>query len=306
MARQIIKDANQMKYLTLIIMIFCAVNLSAQDDLLKDLDGVAQKSETEYTYATFKATRIITAQSIESMKTGQLEFRIAHRFGRLNTGVDNLYGLDQSNIYFDLELGLNDWLEIGLGRTPVEKTINTFAKAAIYKQSSCASNMPVSISYFGSVATNSGKFLDQTRTNYFSSRLTYTNQILIAKKFDDNLSLQLMPTLIHRNLVSTALDDNDLFAMGIGGRYKLSTRVSFNFEYFYVLHPIWNKITVETKNPLSVGFDIETGGHVFQLMLTNSFGAIEKHYIADNTGDWTKGDIHLGFNISRPFTIFGE
>jgi hypothetical protein len=291
-----------MKYLVIIFIVFCSCSLFAQDNLMNILDSVATPG-TDYVSATFKSTRIITGHSVESMKQGQLEFRISHRFGRLNTGADNLWGIDQSTIYLGLEYGVTDWLEIGIGRTPNEKTLNGFVKLGLLRQSSGERNMPVSISYVGAAGLNSSKWDNPDRNNYFSSRLSYVNQLLIARKFNEELSIQFSPTMIHRNLVPTAFDDNDIYALGLGARYKLSKRISVNVEYFYVLRPTWN-IPTEFKNPLSVGFDIETGGHVFQLMLSNSSGMIEKHYIADNTGDWTKGDIHIGFNISRVFTLF--
>ena len=129
------------------------------------------------------------------------------------------------------------------------------------------------------------------------------HQLLLARKFTDEFSLQLSPTLIHKNLVRTIDDDNNVLALGIGGRYKLTNRISLNAEYFYTYGSAVNS-PLEHKNPISIGLDIETGGHVFQIMISNSLGMIDTHYIVDNTGDWTKGDIHLGFNISRVFTIY--
>lgn len=293
-----------MKYLIFLILVFTSVNLFSQDDLLEMLDNNAEPT-TDYTLATFKAQRILTGHSVEMMKEGVLEFRISHRFGRLNSGIDQFWGFDQSNIYLGLEYGVTDWLELGIGRTPLEKTVNSFTKVNLFRQATGEDSFPVTISYLGAIALNTDKFADDARTNYFTSRMTYVNQILVARKFNEELSIQLTPTIIHRNLVQSAIDENDVFALGLGGRYKLSNRTSFNFEYYYVLKPSIGE-TSNVINPLSVGFDIETGGHVFQLFLTNSPGMIEKHYIADNTGDWSNGDIHFGFNITRPFTIFGE
>jgi hypothetical protein len=290
-----------MKYLIFIFMFFTFI-LSAQDDLLNTLDSI-EGQKTDYVTAAFKATRIVSSHSIEAMKEGQLEFRISHRFGRINSGPGEFFGLDQSTIFLSLEYGVFNWLELGIGRTANEKTVNSFAKLSLFHQSTGLSNMPVSISYVGSFGINTSKWSNPDRNNFFSSRLSYVNQILVSRKFNDELSLLLSPVLIHRNLVPIALDDNDVFAMGIGGRYKISNRVSLNFEYYYALRPTWN-ISSEYHNPLSFGVDIETGGHVFQIVLTNSLGMIEKQYISDNTGDWTKGEIHLGFNISRVFSLY--
>jgi hypothetical protein len=237
------------------------------------------------------------------MPQKQLDFRVSHRFGRVNQGYYQFFGLDQASTFLSLEYGITDWVMLGLNRASLEKTVTGFAKFSILRQSSGVKNMPVSLSYFGSASVNGLKWSEPTRTNYFSSRLNYTHQLLIGRKFNEQISLQIAPTLIHRNLVPTALDNNDLFAFGMGGRYKLTSRVSFNVEYYPVIRPSWNYTDTQYKNCFSVGFDIETGGHVFQLMLSNSQGMIEKSFIGETTGDWLKGDMHLGFNISRVFSF---
>ena len=162
--------------------------------------------------------------------------------------------------------------------------------------------MPVSVSVMTSIALKSVKWTDLERTNYFSSRLSYTGQVIVARKVSQSLSLQLAPTIIHRNLVPTEIDPNDLYSLGVGGRFKLTKRISFNGEYYYILNPK-SYMSQKVYDPLSLGFDIETGGHVFQLIFTNSIAMIEKGFIGETTGDWKKGDIHFGFNISRVFTL---
>jgi hypothetical protein len=276
-------------------------SIFAQDDLMNLLNENAPK-EINYTTATFKSTRIMNGHSIERMPPGQLDFRISHRFGTLNSGAYNLWGLDQANIHFGLEYGILRWLMIGVGRGTYEKTFDGFAKFTILRQSTGAKEMPVSLSAFSSVAINSLKWTDPARTNYFSSRLSYVAQVLVARKFSPSLSFQLTPSYVHRNMVPTELDPNDLFAIGAGGRMKLSKRISLNAEYYYVINPK-AYMSQQIYNPLSVGVDIETGGHVFQILLTNSVAMIEKGFIGETTGSWAKGDIHLGFNISRVFNL---
>jgi Membrane bound beta barrel domain (DUF5777) len=276
-------------------------SIFAQDDLM-DLLNKNAPAEINLTTATFKSTRIMNGHSIERMHPGQLDFRISHRFGRLNSGAYELWGLDQANIHFSLEYGILKWLMIGVGRGTYEKTYDGFAKFTILRQSTGAKEMPVSLSAFSSVAINSLKWTDPERTNYFSSRLSYVAQVLVARKFSPSLSFQLTPSYVHRNMVSTELDPNDLFAIGAGGRMKLSKRVSFNAEYYLLANPK-EYMSQQIYNPLSVGFDIETGGHVFQIIFTNSVAMIEKGFIGETTGSWGKGDIHLGFNISRVFNL---
>ena len=282
------------------IIVLCSIPAKSQDlDALLDKE---LKPETTYATATFKSTRIVNGHSVERMKKDQLEFRVSHRFGQLNEGSYNLWGLDQGTIHLALEYGLTDWLEVGIGRSTYEKTFDGFGKVSLLRQSSGAKNMPIQLSYLLSTEVIS---LKQTPEKYvdFASRMSFIQQILIARKLNESISVQLTPTYIHRNLVPTELDKNDLFACGIGGRYKLSKRVALNVEYFYVYRANGSSLPITYYNPLSVGIDIETGGHVFQIMLTNSQAMREGGFIGKTTGSWSDGGIHLGFNISRVFSF---
>jgi hypothetical protein len=272
-----------------------------QEDLL-DILNKDSKPEINFATATFKSTRIMNGHSIEKMPPGQLDFRISHRFGRINSGAYEFFGLDQSNVHFGLEYGIFNWMMIGIGRGTYEKTFDGFAKFTLLKQSSGARFMPVSVSLLSSAALKSVKWADPSRTNYFSSRLSYVGQVLIARKISQVFSVQLSPSYVHRNLVATELDPNDLFSLGAGGRMKLTKRISLNAEYYYLANPK-KYMSQKVYDPLSIGFDIETGGHVFQLIFTNSVAMIEKGFIGETTGSWSKGDIHFGFNISRVFTL---
>jgi len=290
------------KYYAFLIFSLLAVTASAQDDLF-DLLNESAAPETNYATATFKSTRIMNGHSIERMPPGQLDFRISHRFGHLNSGPYELFGLDQSSIHFSLEYGIFNWMMVGAGRGSHEKTYDAFAKFTILRQSSGAKVMPVSVSFFTSAALSTVKWAEPERTNYFSSRLSYTSQLLVARKISQSFSVQLMPSYVHRNLVATELDPNDLWAVGAGGRAKLSKRISLNAEYYYLVNANNRYMSEPAYNPLSVGVDIETGGHVFQLIFTNSLAMIEKEFIGETDGRWINGDIHFGFNISRVFTL---
>lgn len=277
----------------------------------QDLDALLEKETkpgTTYATATFKSTRIVNGHSVQQMKKKQLEFRVSHRFGELNTGSYNFWGLDQGTIHLDLEYGLTDWLEFGIGRSTYEKTADAFAKVSILRQSSGEKNMPVQLSYMSSTEIIGLNTIPAMQQN-FTSRMSFINQILVARKFNESLSLQLTPTFIHRNLVPTELERNDLFAMGIGGRYKLTKRMAFNIEYYYVYRANESAISqsdpnhIKYYNPLSIGIDIETGGHVFQIMLTNSTPMREGGFIGKTRGSWSDGGVHLGFNISRVFSF---
>ncbi|MEZ5197026.1 MAG: DUF5777 family beta-barrel protein [Bacteroidales bacterium] len=276
-------------------------SLWSQDDLMDMLDSGDETAE--YAYATFKTTRIINSHTVENPAPGVLLFMIQHRFGRVNTGIYDLFGLDEASIRFGLEYGVNDWLSLGFGRSSFEKTYDGFLKFRILRQSKGARKMPFTLSYYVSSAVTSLTWEDlgvADRTNYKSSRFSYAHQIFIARKFNSNLSLQLMPSLVHKNLVPTTEDKNDIFSIGIGGRYKITKRMSVNAEYYYT--PT-NQISYDFDQPLSLGLDLETGGHVFQLHFSNAKAFFERGYITETQGSWGKGDIYFGFNISRVFTI---
>lgn len=258
---------------------------------------------TEYVSATFKASRIMNGHSIEMMPEGQLDFRISHRFGRVNSGAYEFFGLDQAHIHLSLEYGILDRLMIGLGRGTFEKTVDGFVKAALLKQSTGARSVPLSVSFMSGIYVNGLRFEDPERDNRFVHRLSYAHQLMIARKFSPGFSLQLTPSYLHRNLVETDADPNDLFALGSGARVKLTNRISFNAEYFYIFIPERGSLSTPVHNPLSLGFDIQTGGHVFQIILTNSLAMRENGIIGHTTGRWLKGDIHMGFNISRVFQL---
>lgn len=282
-------------------------NSKAQDDLM-DLLGNEPKT-IDYTYATFKTTRIINAQSVENPAEGVLMFMIQHRFGRINSGAYEFFGLDQATIRLGLEYGITKRLAVGIGRSSYEKTYDGFLKYKILRQSTGLRKMPLSLSYYVSTAITSLKWEDmgvEGRTNYFSSRVSYTHQLLIARKFSNSFSAQLIPSFIHKNLVPTGEDKNDIFSVGLGGRVKLTKRMSVNAEYFYT--PT-SQISYEFSQPFSLSMDIETGGHVFQLHFSNAQAFFDRGFITETTGKWigddilTSGDIYFGFGISRVFTM---
>ncbi len=287
------------KIVLLIILASTTIAIKSQD--LLELFDDEKKETTEYAYATFKTTRVVNAQSVENPAPGVLLFIISHHFGKVNDGAYNMFGLDQATMRLGFEYSLYDWLCLGVGRSTYEKTFDGFAKIKLLRQSSGLKNVPVSVSLFSVATINSLRWNEPERKNYFSSRLAYTYQLLLARKFNNTFSLQLMPTLVHKNLVPAKSNANDIFAIGTGARIKLTSRITFNSEYFYVLPGQRNDD--EFTNSLSLGFDIETGGHVFQLHFTNSQPMFDRGFITETRGKWQDGDIYFGFNITRVFTI---
>lgn len=279
------------------------------NDLMQILEQEEQGSrKKEYVSATFKSTRIANGHSIENTPKGVLDFRISHRFGMISGGLQEFFGLDGATTRIGFDYGITDWLMVGVGRSTYLKEYDGFFKVKLLRQTE-DNSMPFSLSYLGAMSVVSAKEdVPEGSTYYFSNRLSYVNQLLIARKFNQWLSLQIMPAHVHYNLVSYKDEPNDVFAVGLGGRIKLSNRISLTGEYYYVVPGTTLR---DTHNALTLGIDIETGGHVFQLLFSNSTGITERTVIGQTTGEWARNDhngrftsdIHFGFNISRVFTI---
>ena len=274
--------------------------LNAQESLLDLLPD--DEPTVDYATAGFKTTRIINGHSFEMNSEGVLDFKISHRFGRINGGAYELFGLDAASIRIGLDYGVTSWLNIGVGRSSVGKMYDGFMKVKFLRQQTGKRNIPISMLWVSDMAISSLRNTNSALDPYLNShRLFYTHQLIVGRKFTDGFSLQFMPSLVHRNLVLTKAETNDVLIMGVGGRLKLSKRVALNVEYYYTLP---NQLDARYTNSLSVGFDIETGGHVFQLHFTNSTGMVENAFMTDTTGKWLDGDIHFGFNVSRVFTVY--
>lgn len=278
----------------------------SSDYSTSDLEKILGRKSVEnagsghFVSAMFKSTRIINGHSIENTGKGVLDFRIAHRFGQLNEGIKNLYGLDNATTKFSFDYGITDWLSTGVGRSSFEKEYDAFVKVKLLRQTTDDRHL-LSVSYFFAMSVRTMDVVNIPGYNYyFRNRVFYVNQLFVARKFNNWFSLQLMPTYLHYNLVTNADEPNDVFAAGIGGRIKISKRVAITGEYYYNI-PGYK--LQGYNNPVSLGVDIETGGHVFQLFFTNSPYTSERTFIGENLGDIGTGAIHIGFNISRVFTL---
>lgn len=280
---------------TCLLLAASALVLSAvaQDDLLNELESKVPVSR--YVESTFKGSRLVNGQTVETRGKGELEFIFSHRFGAMNSGSYNLYGLDQAAVRLGLEYGITDRLGIGFGRSSSDKIMDFYSRYKIVRQRIDAT--PVTITAFGYTSFKLASPGDATSLN---DRTAYVAQLLIARKFSPNLSLQLMPTFIHKNAVDKTIESNDQIAIGIGGRYKISRSIAITSEYYH-------RLDVKTNNPyknsLGFGVDIETGGHVFQLLLTSSQRITERTFITESEDDFFNGDIHLGFNVTRAFQL---
>ncbi len=296
------------KLLFSLLAILCLIfDSKAQEDLEALLDAnTTTTDEPSFTKATFKSSRLINGHSIERIAPGAMEFRIHHRFGPINGGAYNLWGLDQASIRLGLDFGLTDRLMVGFGRSSFQKTFDGFVKYAILRQGQGKGTSGISMVYLGGMSINSLRWTEPDRDNKFSQRLAYVHQLMIARKFNSNLSLQLTPSIIHKNFVDTPEDFNLFPVIGVGGRHKITKRVALTAEYFYRV-PISDSDVApnfqDFYNSFSLGVDIETGGHVFQLHITNSIQMVEKGFMTETAGQWGDGGIQFGFNIQRVFIL---
>lgn len=269
-------------------------------DLLKSLPPAAGKQK-EYVSNAFKSSRVINGQSIEFIGKNVLDVRILHRFGYVNEGAGNLFGLDEASMRLGFDYGLTKNLTIGIGRSTAKKEVDGFLKVRLLRQT-LKNGSPVSLVWVSGMTVFTTKWADKERDNLFSSRLGYYHSLIVGRKFSERFSLQVAPTFVHRNLIDSVKNQNDTWALGIGGRFKISRRVAFVIDY----HPILSGKQSGTYDPLSVGVDIETGGHVFQLHFSNATGMNEKEFITNTTGRFFQGDIRFGFNLSRVFSLMRQ
>lgn len=286
-------------YILFFLLLQRGTAIAQENSLLQSLDdSLSMQQKHEVVTNTFKATQIVNLPTVESPAQRTLQFLIMHRFGKLNNGAYELFGLDNASIRFGLDYGITDRLAVGLGRSSVDKTFDGSLKYKLLRQTTGLS--PVSVSLYGLVTNYTQRYADKPYLDA-KYRTSYTTQVLIARKFSRNLSLEVVPTWMHFNLVPTAKDKSDVFAVSAGGRMKFTKRMSLTAEYNYLLPD--QIVSTSMKNSLSLGIDIETGGHVFQLIFTNSNGMIGPYYLTKTDGTWGKGDIFFGFNVSRVFNF---
>ena len=313
------------KIATLCLGIFLSMQVFAQPDDLLSLVEKKGDAKKDYINNAFKSSRVINGHSIEFIGKGVMDVRILHRFGLLKSGFNNLFGLDQANMRFGFDYGVSKDLTVGFGRSNVNKEWDGFIKYRLIQQSKGGKGAsPVSLVLVTGMTATTTPWTDPQRQNFFSSRLGYYNQIIVGRKFSENFSMQLSPTHVHLNLVPRTIDVNDIFAVGAGARIKLTKRTAFVVDYHYILKDLSANLFFDDEedddtnnpeskpqvydfiNPLSIGFDIETGGHVFQLHFSNSTGMNEKAFITNTNKSWGKGEVRFGFNLSRVFTVVNK
>lgn len=287
----------------LLFTCFLSKSLFAQTDNSL-LDQLPQSNLKQKNYITnaFKSSRVINNQSIEMIGKGVLDLRILHRFGTLNSGAKNLFGLDQASFRLGFDYGLEKNITVGIGRSTFQKELDGLIKWRIAQQSTGYRASPVSVVWVSGITVNTTPVPSGEKSGTITQRSGYYNEIIVGRKFNEVFSFQINPLFVHRNKItpSSTDDKNDVYALGAGFRIKLSKRIAFVTDYDYVLSGLDKGIY---ENPLAVGFDIETGGHVFQLHFSNTVGMNENAFLTHTTNKWSKGDINFGFNLSRVFSV---
>ena len=286
-----------MKSALLFVSIVCVGMVSAQQNLLDEMED---SNEPAYVTSTFKGTRVVNGHSVETRPGGILEFSIMHRFGTLNSGGYELWGLDYSTIRLGLEYSISDRLVLAIGRSSFDKSYDTYLKYKALRQAKGIS--VVTITGLAGMAYNSSMPKNESDVSN-SDAMAYSAQLLIARKFSQRFSIQVSPTMIHRNRVDQSAEVNTLYSIGLAARVSITRSFSINTEYY-------PRLNEHDENPnfnaLGFALEFETGGHVFQLIFTNSLGMMERRMVAETEDDFFSGDIHFGFNITRTFQLAGK
>jgi len=294
---------------------FSAFSQTDLSDLFKD-----ELETDEVVEYTFKTTRLIHTHTTKTVDKNELDFRITHRFDDIagsTGGIETLFGFDNvSDIRIAFEYGVTDDITAGFGRSKggygggPKQVLDGFVKYKFLKQTKKSMPLTVTALVLTELATEKKGANVEALNSYpkFSHRFAYMAQVLIAHKRSGTLSFMLMPTYIHRNFVNFG-DENNNFAMGAGGRVKLTKRMAIIVDYYHFFSKYRSDLKADKQsdvdyfNPLGIGLEIETGGHVFHLNFSNSAGIIETQYIPYTTKNWLDGGFRFGFNISRVFGL---
>ena len=282
-----------MKKLLFVVLLLPTI-YNAQNDLLDEID--TDTTWSDYTSATFKGLKIVNFESTKLVNKKEFNFIVSHRFGSLENGFDNFFGLDEAVTRLNFVYGISDGLNIGFSRSSLQKIYEFSLKYRLLRQEK--NGFPFTLVGFNELLINTALDKDNLPLLEFKHRLSYVAQVLISRKINTNLSLELAPTFFHDNYVFIDEQDNSQFALGMGGRYKLGKRWSLNMDYGWHLNRANNS---PFKNPFSIGVDLETGGHVFQMHFTNAQGMNTNTFLGQGSGNWGDGDIYFGFNLSRRF-----
>ena len=283
-----------MKQIFTSTFLICTLIVFSQDELLSEIDTVIE--EPTYASAVFKGLKVINFESTKLVAKKGFNFIVSHRFGTVKKGFQNLFGLDEAVTHLNFVYGLSDNINISASRSSNQKIYEVATKFRLVNQQ--AGKIPFTVVGYTSVLANTSLDTDNLPKLEFKHRLSYVAQLLVSRKMNNNLSLILSPTFFHDNYLTDDFQENSQYGVGFGGRYKLGKRWSLNTEYGMHLNRSENSLY---KNPFSIGVDLETGGHVFQLLFTNSQSMNTNGVFGTSTGEWGESDVYFGFNLARSF-----
>ena len=289
-----------MKPLLYSFLLLCSLAVQAQESDLFDV--FEESTQSEVVYATFKGTQLINAATNETPGEGVLQFVMAHRFGSFNDDyLYNFFGLDNAQVRMQLDYGVTNRLNIGIGRSSFLKVADGFVKYQLLQQQKGTKTVPVSITLHSSTNYRNARYTDGI-DHAMSDRFSYMHQAVIARKWNRKLSTLVSPSVVHFNLVPTAQDPNTTAHITLGARYKISNRMALTGESTLLSNREFSSGERYTT-PFALGVDIETGGHVFQLHISNTRAMNGPYWMARNPYSAGNGGLFLGFNISRVFTV---
>ena len=283
-----------MKQIFTSTFLICTLIVFSQDELLSEIDTVIE--EPTYASAVFKGLKVINFESTKLVAKKGFNFIVSHRFGTVKNGFQNLFGLDEAVTHLNFVYGLSDNINISASRSSNQKIYEVATKFRLVNQQ--AGKIPLTVVGYTSVLANTSLDTNNLPKLEFKHRLSYVAQLLVSRKMNNNLSLILSPTFFHDNYLTDDFQENSQYGVGFGGRYKLGKRWSLNTEYGVHLNRSENSLY---KNPFSIGVDLETGGHVFQLLFTNSQSMNTNGVFGTSTGEWGESDVYFGFNLARSF-----
>lgn len=282
------------KLIFTILGLFFGCFVFSQNNLLDEISSESSYKD-EFEMPAFKAMKVVNNQSTKLAQKGDLYLYVGHRFGTIKGGVESLFGLDYANTKIEILYGLINQVQVGFSRESFKKTYNLHVKYGIKSQTT---SFPLSITSYNSVNLDTSLDENQYPNLNFNERYVYISQLLISRRFNDNFSFQLAPSIVKYNFLTNQFKNDFNYILNYGSRLKISKRSSFNIDYSHHLNRLNNS---EEKNVLSLGIDMETGGHVFQLLFSNTQASDEAGVLTGAEGNWIKGDIFFGFNILRVF-----
>ncbi len=279
--------------IVLLLMIFSFDSALAQME--------RRRTVTDEPVEVFLTMSLISMATTSNLQKNNMNSTIMHNFGLVSSGVEEFWGLDQgAAVRLGFDYGITDRLSVGIGRTSREDNVDLRFKYTLIQQMK-SDKIPVEVSIKGDIGINTQEerrfdFSNKDRLNMFGS-------IAVARKFSDKLSLQFTPMVSHFNTVVIETEDQNPkhthFGAGFGGEYRVSMKHSFSFEYFGLI----GDKTEGLKNPMAISWQIDTGGHVFQMFFMNGNWFTEQHLLARTTDDFFARDFRLGFNVNRVFGL---